>query len=346
MVRSSCGAVGRQGSGTDARVRVCLQVEEQGAGRVALGQEGGQHGPHCRARRTHQGSKGAGIHRDIPPADESAQGFELDCGVRIAEESRQQGGRPRILPAAREARQRTAHLGGESSRYGKQSEVGPRKEQAECKGFSLARHPVTNAAFARFLKEAGYQPPPDHPELALFLHHWADGEVARGAEDHPVVYVSLIDALHYCRWAGLSLPAEWLWEKAARGPDGRTYPWGEQRPLSGKVRLAHVCTDDTCAAGSYTRTRSVYGCEDLIGNVSEWCLPTAEGAYGEMPPAWPEIPEPREPPGPYAPVRGSCFLRTSRERTVAWHRRRLSIARRNQWVGFRPACLLPYRPAS
>jgi formylglycine-generating enzyme required for sulfatase activity len=224
--------------------------------------------------------------------------------------------------------------------------VGPKKDQAECKGFSLARHPVTNAAFARFLKEAGYQPPPDHPELALFLHHWADGEVCRGAEDHPVVYVSLIDALHYCRWAGLSLPTEWLWEKAARGPDGRTYPWGEQRPLSGKVRLAHVHTDDTCAVGSYPRTRSVYGCENLVGNVSEWCLPTAEGAYGEMLTAWPEIPEPQEPPGPYAAVRGSCFLRTSQASMVAWHRRRLSITRRNQWVGFRPACLLPYRPAS
>jgi serine/threonine-protein kinase len=224
--------------------------------------------------------------------------------------------------------------------------VGSKKEKAKCKGFSLARHPVTNAACARFLKETGYRPPPDDLGLSLFLYHWDDGKVPSGAEDHPVVYVSLIDALHYCRWAGLSLPTEWLWEKAARGPDGRTYPWGEQRPVSGKVRLAHVQTDDTCAIGSYGRVRSVYGCEDMVGNVSEWCQTTAEGAYGEMPPPWPEIPAPGEPDEPnYAAVRGSCFLRTDPAGMVAWHRRRLSVGGRNQWVGFRPACLLPYRPA-
>ena len=223
--------------------------------------------------------------------------------------------------------------------------VGSKKEKAECKGFSLARHPVTNAAFARFLKEAGYQPAPEHPDASLFLGHWNQGAVPKAREDHPVVYVSLIDALHYCRWAGLSLPTEWLWEKAARGPDGRTFPWGEQWPITGKVRLAHVHTDDTCPVGTYARTRSVYGCEDMVGNVSEWCLTTADGAYGEMPPAWPEVPAPQDPPGPYAAVRGSCFLRIRRGGMVAWHRRRLSIARRNQWVGFRPACLLPYRPA-
>ncbi len=219
--------------------------------------------------------------------------------------------------------------------------VGAKKEKAECKGFSLARHPVTNAAFARFLKETGYQPPADHPDPNLFLYHWDKGKIPEKGEDHPVVYVSLIDAIHYCRWAGLSLPTEWLWEKAARGPDGRPYPWGEQRPISGKVRLAHVQADDTCAVGSYQRTRSPYGCEDLVGNVSEWCLTTADGTYGEMPPPWPEVP-----PGPYAAVRGSCFLRTDPAGMVAWHRRRLSITRRNQWVGFRPACLLPYRPAA
>jgi serine/threonine-protein kinase len=235
--------------------------------------------------------------------------------------------------------------------------VGPKKEKAECKGFSLARHPVTNAGFARFLKESGYQPPPDHPDPSLFLYHWEGGKVPAGGEDHPVVYVSLIDAIHYCRWAGLGLPTEWLWEKAARGPDGRTYPWGEQQPFRGhKVRLAHVGEHDTCAVGSYGRTRSVYGCEDMIGNVSEWCLPTAEGAYGEMPPPWPEVPiflhliatpeVSQERAVSLAAVRGSCFLRTDPAGMVAWHRRRLSVTRRNHWVGFRPAGLLPYRPAS
>ncbi len=223
--------------------------------------------------------------------------------------------------------------------------IGPKCQPAESKGFSLARHPVTNAGFARFLAESGYKPPANHPGPDQFLAHWEGGKVPKGREDHPVVFVSLIDALHYCRWAGLSLPTEWLWENAARGPDGRTYPWGEVRPVSRNVRLAHVHATDTCAVVVYPRTRSVYGCENLVGNVSEWCLPVADGAYGEMPAPWPEVPEAQDPPGPYAPVRGSCFLRTSQPSMTAWHRRRLSITRRNRWVGFRPACPLPYRPA-
>jgi serine/threonine-protein kinase len=204
---------------------------------------------------------------------------------------------------------------------------------------------VTNARFARFLEETGYSPPAGHPEPDLFLSHWQKGKVPRGLEEHPVVFVSLIDALNYCRWAGLSLPTEWLWEKAARGPEGRTFPWGEQRPLMGKVQLAQVRAKGTCPVGSFPRTRSPYGCEDLIGNVSEWCLMTPEGDYGHLPAPWPEVPAPEMPPGPYAAVRGSAFMRTDMALMVAWHRRRLSITRRNRWVGFRPACLIPYRPA-
>jgi serine/threonine-protein kinase len=223
--------------------------------------------------------------------------------------------------------------------------VGPTNVPAQCPGFSLARHPVTNAQFARFLEESGYHPPEGHPDPGRFLTHWNGGKPPKGREQHPVVFVSLIDALNYCRWAGLALPTEWLWEKAARGPEGRRFPWGEMGPKLWKEWLCNVHTTDTCPVGSFPRTRSVYGCEDMIGNVSEWCVPSDETDFGRVPPAWPEVPEPQLPPGPYAPVRGSCFLRTNTPGMVSAHRRRLSITRRNQWTGFRVACLLPYRPA-
>jgi serine/threonine-protein kinase len=88
--------------------------------------------------------------------------------------------------------------------------------------------PVTNAQFLQFLGASGYSPPENHPEPQYFLRHWREGRIPKGMENHPAVYVSYIDALAYCRWADLTLPTEWLWEKAARGADGRRYPWGEQ----------------------------------------------------------------------------------------------------------------------
>ena len=87
-----------------------------------------------------------------------------------------------------------------------------------------------------------------------------------------MVWVSYIDALPYCRWAGLTLPTEWLWEKAARGRDGRPYPWGNALAVGGAS--ANVRCDGHSPVGSYPRTRTAYGCEDMIGNVSEWCQMT------------------------------------------------------------------------
>jgi serine/threonine-protein kinase len=220
--------------------------------------------------------------------------------------------------------------------------VGKDNEPAESPGFSLARFPVTNAQFERFLDESGYRPPPDHPGEELFLAHWTNGAVPKGRGDHPVVWVSYLDALHYCAWAGLTLPTEWLWEKAARGPDGRPFPWGVEPPSE---KLTNVGTSDTCPVGRFARTRTPYGCEDLVGNVSEWCQMTKGEDFGHFPGPRPSIPPAAGGTKAYAAVRGSCYLRTRAVRMVSWHRRRLSVTRRNSWVGFRPALLLPFRPA-
>jgi formylglycine-generating enzyme required for sulfatase activity len=221
--------------------------------------------------------------------------------------------------------------------------VGTGRTRAECKGFSLARFPVTNAQFERFLHETGYEPPPGHPDPNLFLSHWTNGAPPKEKLDHPAVFVSHIDALYYCQWAGLTLPTEWLWEKAARGPEGRDFPWGGQRPRA-SLQLANVFGKSTCAVGSYPRTRTPYGCEDMIGNVSEWCQMTKDDDFAAVPPPGPIVVPSSNGAPVYAAVRGSCFMRTGFPAMVSSHRRRLSVTRRNYWTGFRPALLFPFRP--
>jgi serine/threonine-protein kinase len=219
------------------------------------------------------------------------------------------------------------------------------RQRASCPGFSLARYPVTNAQFRQFLVETRYVPPAEHPDLDRYLAHWIDGDVPAGLEWHPVVWVSFVDVLAYCRWAGLTLPGEWQWEKAACGPEGRMFPWGDARPYRWrKEPLAHVRAEATCAVGLFSRTRSPYGCEELVGNVSEWCQMMPEGAWDRFPPAYPEVPLPPGLEPVYTVVRGACFLRTDAKNMAAYHRRRLAVTRRNRWVGFRPALLYPHRP--
>ena len=222
--------------------------------------------------------------------------------------------------------------------------VGPKKERAECAGFSLARFPVTNKQFRRFLVESEYTPSEEHPDAELFLSHWSRGPIPRGMEQYPVVFVSFFDALAYCDWAGMTLPTEWLWEKAARGAEGRAYPWGDQPP-DARNMLAHVNAPTTSPVGEFPRTRTPYGCEDLIGNVSEWCQTTAQKDYSRFPDPGPSSHFTPKDIARLVAVRGSCFLRSDSQRMVSWHRRRLSAIRRNQWVGFRPASFLGCRPS-
>jgi formylglycine-generating enzyme required for sulfatase activity len=146
--------------------------------------------------------------------------------------------------------------------------------------FYLSEHAVTNAQFARFLSDARPLLPDELKHLAPMLEHIrvpktpaGPYSVAPGFEGHPAIHVSWFGAETYCRWAGLRLPTEIEWEKAARGTDGRLYPWGNEwhddylrwagdkrRPYDAPMPV------DACPKG-----RSPYGIYQMAGNVDEWC---------------------------------------------------------------------------
>jgi serine/threonine-protein kinase len=132
--------------------------------------------------------------------------------------------------------------------------------------YYVARTPATNAQYLAFVQDAGWTPP----------GHWEGGKPPRGKENHPVVYVSWVDALAYCKWlseaTGRSyrLPSEAEWEKAARGTDGNIYPWGNQWD-AGRCNNEESGIGDTTPVGEYSpEGNSPYGCVDMAGNVLEW----------------------------------------------------------------------------
>jgi serine/threonine-protein kinase len=132
--------------------------------------------------------------------------------------------------------------------------------------YHITRTPVTNAQYLAFVQAARYRQPV----------HWEDGKPPQGMENHPVVHVSWHDARAYCRWLTqitgrrYSLPSEAEWEKAARGADGRIYPWGDDPPDESRCNFADPERGPTPVGAYSPQGDSPYGCADVAGNVWEW----------------------------------------------------------------------------
>ena len=134
--------------------------------------------------------------------------------------------------------------------------------------FYIDETPVTNEQFAYFLEVTGYKP--EDVESGRFLLHWRQGLIPGELRTHPVVFVSLYDAMAYASWCGKRLPTEAEWEKAARGIDGFKYPWGRESPSVEHANFGrkHMGTTDVRA---FPGGVSPFGIFDMAGNVWEWC---------------------------------------------------------------------------
>ena len=139
--------------------------------------------------------------------------------------------------------------------------------------FWIDRTEVTNAGYLKCVEDNVCQWP---VRLSSYTHPEYFGNPRFDA--YPVIYVNWNDADTFCRWAGRRLPTEAEWERAARGFDGRLYPWGDQVPEADLLDFDFT-VGDTAAVGSYPRGASPYGVFDMAGNVSEWVADWFETDY-------------------------------------------------------------------
>lgn len=133
-------------------------------------------------------------------------------------------------------------------RFGKQQKT------VQLGGFWIGKYEVTWKQYKRFCGATGKSLPPDSP--------WQ-----RFTDDMPIADVSAYDAEDYCAWAGCVLPTHEQWEKAARGVDGRDYPWGNAFDQS---KSGEPPRTTTFSIGSFPEGASPYGCLDMEGNGEQW----------------------------------------------------------------------------
>jgi formylglycine-generating enzyme required for sulfatase activity len=182
--------------------------------------------------------------------------------------------------------------------------AGPARNSVHTEAFYIDRYPVTNEDYRAFVEATGHDAPA----------HWRRGAWPEGKADHPVVQVNWESAQAYAQWAGKRLPSESEWEKAARGTDGREWPWGNTFSSS-NCNTSESGILDTTPVGAYSpQGDSPYGAGDMAGNVWEWI----GGKYSPL----------------RMPLRGGNWLDDAGQaRTYA--RREHTPRRKNDFIGFR-----------
>ena len=177
------------------------------------------------------------------------------------------------------------------------------QHEVELDAFYMDKYEVTTSGYGRFLESSQREAP----------RYWETGGVfstatSKAYGDRPVVGVIWDDAQAYCEQYGKRLPTEAEWEKAARGTDGRTYPWGNDPPTSRHANFDKGYNFKSygvlTAVGSLTAGKSPYGAYDMAGNVWEWVADWYDKSYYNNSPRK----NPRGPSnGEYRVVRGGSW---------------------------------------
>lgn len=221
-----------------------------------------------------------------------------------------------------EARQLTEEYGVHPSLFAGETP----QRRVYVKAFYIDRYPVTNAQYKEFIEATGHRPPP----------HWRGREYPPDQADVPVTYVNWHDANAYAQWAGKRLPTEEEWEKAARGPDGRRYPWGNEWD-------EEACwVDDGTSPqtplpfpiGCFPQGASPYGVMELVGNVAEWTSTSSQPPDPKRGWAWYVIKGAGN--AHHLRFNFRCAARNFSAHT----------SRHHSWLGFRCAMDAPEEPAA
>lgn len=165
-----------------------------------------------------------------------------------------------------------AFLMGNPDRKGREDERPQRSVYLD--EFSIDQVEVTNERYLVFVQSTGHRNPPNP---------YGTGPLTsiHGIEQLPVVQATWYDAKAYCIWAKKRLPTEAEWEKAARGTDGRLYPWGNEPPTAMRANFDREWEDEHTlhTVGSLPKGDSPYGVKDMAGNVREWVSDWYDAEY-------------------------------------------------------------------
>lgn len=195
--------------------------------------------------------------------------------------------------------------------------------------FEIDQVEVTNERYMRFVKATGHRPPPDPFGTGPL-------QSIKGLEQLPVVQTTWYDAKAYCTWAQKRLPTEAEWEKAARGTDGRLYPWGNDPPTPRRANFDREWDDQRTlhAVGSLPEGDSPYGVKDMAGNAREWVADWYDADYyAQAPDRNPQGPEKK---GVVRSIRGGSWHSPANDIRAA-ARGRGGFALQTHGTGFRCA---------